>query len=109
MILAWVISLLLIVSALVNQLERLVALRIVEVNAIKVAQAHFVAAEKSVSQCEESISNLSTLEENHCFIEPAGKNIWRITSKEKPSVQIHVKVDEKSGSVKRLNWRQVFE
>ncbi|WP_128113106.1 hypothetical protein [Polynucleobacter necessarius] len=109
MILAWVISPLLLGSALVNQLERLATLRIVEVNSIKVAHANFVAAEKAVLQCEKSISNLSTLEENHCFIEPVGKNLWRITSKEKPSVQIHVRVDEKSGLTKRLNWRQVFE
>lgn len=109
MILAWVISLLLLGSALIGQLERLATLRIVEVNTMKVAQAHFVAAEKAVLKCEESISDLATLVENHCFIEPAGKNIWRITGKEKPSVQIHVQVDEKSGLAKRLNWRQVFE
>ncbi|QWE20878.1 hypothetical protein [Polynucleobacter sp. AP-Kolm-20A-A1] len=109
MILAWVISLLLLGSALVGQLERLATLRIVEVNSIKVAHAHFVVSEKAVLQCEGSISNLSALVENHCFIEPAGKNLWRITSKEKPFVQIHVRVDEKSGLAKRLNWRQVFE
>ena len=109
MILAWVISLLLLGSALANQLERLATLRIVEVNAMRAAQIQFVAAEKAVLQCEESITNLSALLENHCFVEPAGKNLWRITSKGKPSVQIHVLVDEKSGLTKRLNWRQVFE
>ncbi len=109
MILAWVISLLLLCSSLIVYLERLTVLRVMEVKTIEYAQEKFIAAEKSVLQCEESITNLSLLIENHCFIQPAGKNRWLISSKEKPSIQIHVLVDEKSGTVTRLNWRQAFE
>lgn len=109
MILAWVISLLLLCSTLVVHLERLTAVRIVEVNTIKSAQRKFNAAEKSIAQCEEHISNLSALTENACHIQPVGKNIWRITSKEKPAIEIHIHVEEKTGAVKRINWRQIFE
>ena len=109
MILAWVISLLLLCSALVVHLERLTALRIIEVKTIESAQSKFIAAEKAIAQCESHISNLSTLVHNDCYIQPAGKNIWRITSKEKPVIEIHIHVDEKTGVVNRLNWRQIFE
>ena len=109
MILAWVISLLLLCSSLIVYLEQLTVLRVMEVKTIENAQEKFIATEKSVLQCEDNITNMSVLTENNCFIEPAGKNQWRISSKEKPSIQIHVLVDEKSGVATRLNWRQAFE
>jgi hypothetical protein len=73
------------------------------------AQSNFFAAEKSVNDCESNIANLSALTENHCFIQPAGKDRWLISSKQQPIIQIHVHVDEKTGVVTRLNWRQSFE
>ena len=109
MILAWVISLLLLCSTLLTHLERLGALRIIEVNTIESAQSKFIAAEKSILQCEAHISNLSTLAQNDCYIQSAGKNIWRITSKDKPIIEIHIHVDEKTGAVRRMNWCQIFE
>ena len=109
MILAWVISLLLLCSSLIAYLERLNALRIVEVKTMEMAQKHFIAAEKSVLECEKNITKLADLEENTCFIQPAGKNRWLISSKEKPAIQIGVVIDEKTGIATRFNWRQVFE
>jgi hypothetical protein len=109
MILAWVISLILLCSSLIVYLERSTALRVIEIKTIEYAQAKFMAAEKSVINCESNITNLVALTENHCFIQPVGKNQWFISSKEKPSIQVHVLVDEKSGAVTRLNWRQAFE
>jgi hypothetical protein len=109
MILAWVISLLLLCSSLVLYLERLTVVRIIEVKTIEHAQEQFRAAEKAVIECEGNILNLSALTENNCFIQPAGKNQWLISSKKKPTIQVHVLVDEKSGLVTRLNWRQAFE
>jgi hypothetical protein len=108
-ILAWVISLLLLCSSLINYLEKLNALRIVEVNTVELAQRHFIAAEKVVLECEENITKLADLEENACFIQPAGKNRWLISSKEKPVIQIGIVIDEKTGMTTRYNWRQVFE
>ena len=109
MILAWVISLLLLCSSLIVYLERLTAVRTIGVNTIKLAQERFIVAEESVIECERNITNLSLLTQSPCFIQPAGKNQWLISSKEKPSIQIHILIDEKSGTVTRLNWRQVFE
>ena len=109
MILAWVISLLLLCSSLIVYLERLSALRIVEVKTMKVAQKHFIVAEKSVLDCEKNLTTLANLEENACFIQSVGKNRWLISSKEKPAIQIGVVIDEVSGTVTRMNWRQVFE
>ena len=109
MILAWVVSLLLLCSTLITYLERLSSLRIIEVNTMQQAKQHFIAAEKAVLECEQNITNLANLEENNCFIQPAGKNRWLISSKEKPAIQIGVVIDEKTGTARRINWRQVFE
>ena len=109
MILAWVLSLLMLCSSLIVYLERMAALSIIELNTMTAARRGFIAADKAVMECEKNISNLAALTENACFIQSAGKNIWLITSKQKPSVQVHVFLDEKTGVATRLNWRQVFE
>ena len=109
MILAWVLSLLLLVSSLITYLERMTALSMIEINAMRTSHRNFVAAEKSVMECEQNISQITALAENNCFIQSVGKNIWLISSKQKPSIQVHVYLDEKSGIATRLNWRQSFE
>lgn len=96
-------------SSLIVYLERMVMLSIVELNTMTASRRGFMAAEKAVVECEKNISNISALKENACFIQPAGKNIWLITSKQKPGVQLHVFLDEKTGLATRLNWQQVFE
>jgi hypothetical protein len=108
-ILAWVLSLLLLCSSLIIYIERMAALSIVEVNTMTSTRRGLIAAEKAVIECENHISNLSALTENPCFIQPVGKNIWLISSKQKPGIQVHVFLDEKTGLTTRLNWRQVFE
>jgi hypothetical protein len=109
MILAWVISLLLLCASLVIHLERLTALRMIELKTIEMAQQNFIAAEKAVLDCEKNLATLSLLAENPCFIRAVSKGIWLITSKHKPTIQVHVSLDEKSGITTRLNWRQAFE
>ena len=109
MILAWVVSLLLLCSSLVVYLERLAVLRTIEVNTMQIAQEAFIAAEKSVAECEKHIGDLSVLAEIDCFIEPAGNQHWLISSKQKPVIKIHVFVNKKTHLVTRLNWRQAFE
>ena len=109
MILAWVISLLLLCASLIVHLERLTALRIIEVKTIALAQQNFITAEQAVLDCEQNLSTLSAFTENHCLTQPLSKNIWLITSKQKPMIQVHVLLDEKAGTTKRLNWRQSFE
>ena len=109
MILAWVMSLLLLCSSLIVYLERFTGLLIIEVKTIEYAHNQFMEAEKSILECEENITHLSALTEHHCFIQSAGKGLWLISSKQKPSIQTHVFVDEKLGTVTRFNWRQAFE
>ena len=109
MILAWVISLLLLCASLIMHLERLTALRLMEIKTIETAQQNFIAAEKAVLDCENNLNMLSLLADTPCFIQALSKNTWLITSKQKPAIQIHVVLDEKSGSTTRINWRQVFE
>jgi hypothetical protein len=109
MTLAWVISLLLLCSSLVTYIERLNALRIVELKTMELAQQQFIAAENAVLECEKNITTLSDLKVNDCFIQSAGKNRWLISSKIKPAIQIGVVIDEKTGAASRINWRQVFE
>ena len=109
MILAWVISLLLLCASLVIHLERLTALRMIELKTIEMAQQNFIAAEKVVLDCEKNLATLSLLAENPCFIRAVSKGIWLITSKHKPIIQVQVALDEKLGVAMRLNWRQAFE
>lgn len=109
MILAWVISLLLVCAALIMNLERWSTLKLMHVNTIKTSQEQFMKSEQSVIECEKHISNISSLPESYCNIQSVGKNIWMISSKEKPVIQIHVHVDKNSGVAKRINWRQAFE
>ena len=109
MILAWVVSLLLLCSSLISCIERLGALRIIETNTMTESQKAFIDAEKAVQECQENITALTQVQSNRCFIQTAGNYRWLISSKEKPGIQIGVAVDEKTGIVTRLNWRQVFE
>jgi hypothetical protein len=109
MILAWVLSLLLLCTSLIVQLERLTALRVIEVKTLESAQQNFISAEKAILDCEKNLSMLSALNEHYCFIQPISQNLWLITSKQKPAVQVHVALDEKSSTTRRLNWRQAFE
>ena len=90
-------------------LEKLTTLRIIEVNTIEFSQNKLMASEKAILDCQNNLSHLSQLQDNACFIEPTGKNQWRISSKEKPTIQVHVHLNEMSGVATRLNWRQVFE
>ena len=109
MILAWVISIFLLCSSLIAYIERLGALRMIEVAAIDMSQKQFMTAEKAVQECEEHLTKLSSLEDNLCVIQSVGNHRWLISSKEKPGIQIGVLIDEKTSAVTRINWRQVFE
>lgn len=108
-IIAWVLSLLTLLSMLVIQLERLAALEVMSVNTFAEAQKRFIAAEQSLLECERHLSNIRALENSNCHIQSAGKNLWLISSKLKPSIEVLVFLDEKNHITTRLNWRQKFE
>ena len=108
-IIAWVLSLLTLLSMLVIQLERLAALEVMSVNTYTQSQKEFIAAEQSLIECEQHLSNITVLASTTCDIQSAGKNLWLISSKLKPSLEILVFLDEKTYIATRLNWRQKFE
>ncbi len=109
MIIAWVLSLLFLLSSLVSHLERLAALEMIAANSYVESQKQFIAAEKSLLECERHLSSIAVLENPTCHIQSAGKNRWLISSKEKPVLEILVNLDVKTNAVTRLNWRQNFE
>ena len=108
-IIAWVLSLLTLLSMLVMQLERLAALEVMSVNTYAEAQKGFIAAEKALLECEQHLSNITVLVNPTCHIQSAGKNLWLISSKSKPSLEILIFLDAKTNIATRLNWRQNFE
>ena len=109
MMLTWVISLLLLCSSLIFYLERLAVLNTIEIQTIEKMQERFMASETSVLECERSIKHISDSENNTCRIQKLEKNRWRISSKEKPIIQVEVLLDEKTATLTRLNWRQIVE
>ena len=109
MIIAWVLSLLTLLSMLVMQLERLAALEVMSVNTYTQSQKEFIAAEQSLIECEQHLSNITVLASTTCDIQSAGKNLWLISSKSKPRLEVLVFLDEKTNSATRLSWRQSFE
>jgi Tfp pilus assembly protein PilX len=109
MIIAWVLSLLTLLSMLVMQLERLATLEIMSVNTYEEAQKEFIAAEKALFECEQHLSNFTALANPTCHVQSVGKNLWLISSKSKPRLEILILLDAKTNIVTRLNWRQNFE
>ena len=109
MIIAWVLSLLTLLSMLVIQLERLAALEVMSVNTYVEAQKRFISAEQSLLECEKHLSNITALGSPTCYIQSAGKNLWLISSNSKPSLEALIFLDDKTHSATRLNWRQKFE
>ena len=109
MIIAWVLSLLLLLSSLVHHLERLAALEIISTSSYLKSHQNFMATEKALLECQQHLSNISKLENGSCHIQSAGKNYWFISTKEKPTLEVLVFLDPKTNSVTRLNWRQQFE
>ncbi len=96
-------------SVLVMQLERLATLEVMSVNTYAEAQRGFIAAEQSLIECEQHLSNITTLENPPCHIQSAGKNLWLISSKSNPKLEATVFLDDKTHIATRLNWRQKFE
>ena len=109
MTIAWVLSLLTLLSMLVIQMERLVTLELISMNTVAESHKSFVIAEKEILECEKHLSNIAALPNSTCHIQSAGKNLWRISSTTKPSLEILVFMDDKITSPIRINWRQNFE
>ncbi|QWE10827.1 hypothetical protein [Polynucleobacter sp. es-EL-1] len=109
MIIAWVLSLLVLISSLIANLERMTTLEIISSNTVVAAGKQFIAAEKNLDQCERDFINIANHANSPCHLQSAGKNLWLISTKQSPRLEILVRHDEKTGAVNRLNWRQQFE
>ena len=109
MILPWVLSLILLCATYIGHLEKMTAHSAIHIRTIRTAHHHFEIAEKQVLHCERQIEQSTTSFDSHCFIQSIGKHIWKITSKQKPGIEIHVYVNHEERIVQRLNWRQTFE
>jgi len=109
MIIAWVVSLILLLSSLVGFAERINALELISLNTLDESQRRFITAEKNLLACEQALVQLIDLEQGQCQIQSGGKNQWLITTREQPVLEVLVYLDIKTGMTTRLNWRQDFE
>jgi hypothetical protein len=109
MIIAWVVSLILLLSSLVGFAERMNALELISLNTLRESQRRFIAAEKNLLACEQALIQLIDIEQGQCQIQSGGKNQWLITTLEQPVLEVLVYLDIKTGRTTRLNWRQDFE
>lgn len=118
MIIAWVLSLLLLLSSLIAYIERLTALEIISTATFVTASKQFIEAEKALLACEQNIFSIALQEQSACHIQSVGKGLWLISTKGTegtegtkgtPVLEVLILVDEKTTEVTRLNWRQHFE
>jgi hypothetical protein len=109
MIIAWVISLLVLLSTVFGHLECLLTLEVIALNTFEQSHRQLIAAEKSLLECERNLSNITEIENKACHIQSAGKNRWLISTKGNPSIEVLVLMDDKTQIVSRLNWRQKFD
>lgn len=109
MIIAWVLSLLVLLATVLGQLERLLTLEVIALSTFEQSHQQFIAAEKLLIECEKNISNIAVIENNVCHVQSSGKNLWLISSKGKPSIEVTVLMDDKTHITTRLNWRQKFD
>lgn len=111
MILTWVLSLILLCSSLIKQLESLATQSLIELETMTDAQEQFFSAEKTVVECEHYLAQRANrnVSDSNCIYRDMGNHVWRISSKQKPGVEVHVYVDPQTDTAQRLNWRQTFE
>jgi hypothetical protein len=108
-ILIWVFSLILLGSSIIQHFTGMTSQSIVELKNMTDAQERFIAAERAIVECEKSLAlNISTSDEI-CDIQSNGQHVWKITSKQKPGIEVHVNSYPEGKEWQRLNWRQTFE
>ncbi len=108
MIIAWVVSLLLLMASLVGYLQKLTSLELIATQTMTSSQVELVAAEEVLLACENNISNISTLPSNACVFQSIGQQLWKISTTGNVTIESVVYLDQASGIPTRLSWRQVF-
>lgn len=109
MIIAWVLSLLVLLATALGHLERLLTLETIALSTFEQSHKQFIVAEKSLLDCEKRLSNVTLIESDGCHIQSSGKNLWLISTKGKSSLEALVFMDDKTHIAMRLNWRQKFD
>lgn len=109
MVIAWVLSLLVLIASLLGHLEHLLALEMIAFNTFEQSAKRMIASEKTLVKCEQHLFNVASEIGDSCHIQSAGKNLWLISTKEKPSLEVLVFLDDRTHLTGRLSWRQKFD
>ena len=109
MILIWTFSLLLLGSSIIQHVTGMASQSIVELKSMTDAQEQFIATERAIVECEQSLALNTLTGDEICDIQSISQHVWKITSKQKPGIEVHVYRHPESTEWQRLNWRQIFE
>ena len=108
MIIAWVLSLLLLMASLIAHLQRTTTLEIIAIQTMQASQANFIRAEKALLECESAITHFASLPANQCKVQSLGKQLWKVSTAGEPTLESIVFLGDVSTTPVRLSWRQVF-
>lgn len=109
MIIVWVLSLLALLTSLIGGMERMTTLEMISNTAVVTSGKQFIAAERALDKCQDEMISIVHSANSPCHLQSVGKHLWLISTKDNPRLEVLVHVDEKTGAVRRLNWRQQFE
>lgn len=109
MIIVWVLSLLALLTSLISGMERMTTLEMISNTAVVTSGKQFIAAEHALEKCQVEMMSIVHSANSPCHLQSVGKDLWLISTKENPRLEILVHLDEKTGAVRRLNWRQQFD
>ena len=109
MILIWAFSLILLGSSIIQYFTGMTSQSIVELKNMTDAQERFIAAERAIVECEKSLALNTSTGDGVCDIQSISQHVWKITSKQKPGIEVHVYRHPEGAEWQRLNWRQTFE
>ena len=135
MIIAWILSLIVMITAVVSNVEHSTALQLRLLAIEKAAHAAFVAAEKNLHQCEAQLSNSTSLVALHAYdantacemvvvdanaigeliritavgsatpTKPTDSNLLRL---QQTTLESMVYRDKRNHSIQRLSWRVLW-
>ena len=90
-------------------LERLLTLELLAFNTYQQSASQFIASEKSLIEGEKNLTNMTIMENDVCHVRSVRKNLWLLSSKQKPNLEVLVFLDDKKHLATRLSWRQAFD
>jgi len=108
-IIAWVLSLLVLLATMLMHLERLLTIELLAFNTYQQSASQFIASEKSLIECEKNLTNMTIMENDLCHVRSVRKNLWLLSSKQKPHLEVLVFLDDETHLATRLSWRQAFD